>query len=334
MNLLRAPLLACAALLALSTAATAQEEDEPVADDAKTDAAPGEAVPPEDAPLDERALEGVDENPEAPTLATDREAEWTAARAAEVAATAGYPRRQIDRPLALAAGMARVALDVSLGGQSDKIAYQLPGNDAWFRLGGVLGVEYGITNRYQVGLRYGVGTLHDDGFEVGKTFSVDLLYLVYDWLAVQVEVPIIVDPFNLALTVGAPMRWRLDDGVELFIGEDLLTIRITDFVPVVDDALHEAFNVAAAMTGSQVDDGDITIKGGVRYQASNQLALTAALGVVAKDFALENRPGWPLLVSAGYAATGSLDLGAHIGFMNLNEASETFSVRVGAALRL
>lgn len=97
-------------------------------------------------------------------------------------ARTGYPVELALRPLTLDAGMAEVASDTAL--------YPSPA-----RATERLRVRYGITDRVEFGLRYTIGTVAEDGFTAGKTVAIDTQAQIFDWLSVQLALPVLLDPF-------------------------------------------------------------------------------------------------------------------------------------------
>jgi hypothetical protein len=336
--------LASACLLALAVPATAaaqdEDPDEGPAGEAPDDAPGGEdeagaevELSPDPAPAPSGdAPEGGEETPGDPHLAADAEA---TVRAEAAAVPSGvYPAELVWRPLTLVGGMAQARLDAGFGGLTEKIAYEIPGNDEVVRAGGVLRVDYGITDKVQLGLHYGGGVLDEEGnYQAGKTVALEAVYRFTDWAAAQVAVPVLLDPFSAAVTLGAPLKFRFGK-LALFGGRDLITFRVGDYVPFTTDALATERAVAAKEgSGTILPDGDITVKGGAMYQLSPQVAVAGTIGVVAADFSI-TPAGAPLVVELTYASSAKLDFGANAGFYDLAQADTSAGVGVFVALRI
>ena len=233
----------------------------------------------------------------------------------------GYPVQVALRPLALIEGMF-------------EFTATLPGYVESTQLQTHVTAAYGITNRVQIGVGYGPGTANtDDGFTVGKAFNIEGRYLIFDWLAAQLSVPMYADPFAIGTTIGAPMRFLLGDKAAIVFGQDLLNIRIFRIFPSVFDALGNDAMIAAESTGQILSRGELRLIGGVVYQLKPNLAIMGESGVVAFDFALTDS-GVPLRVKLTYSPKDFVDLSARMGFDNLDEANKTFGLTLNAAVRL
>jgi len=87
-------------------------------------------------------------------------------------------------------------------------------------------------------LTYVVGGLYDDPgtvaektkFHPGKAVGLDVTVLMQEWIGLKIGVPVYIDPVAIALTLGAPMKFRFGDG-KLALGglDDLVNIRIYRF---------------------------------------------------------------------------------------------------------
>jgi len=332
--------LALVPCFALSTSAFAQIGDDdpiPVSEDAGGDEV---EMGPDDAPpvpfSDEGSPTGAEEDPGAPTLDKVLGADVDPAGAAS-------SNGLVARPLTLASGQLQLRYRAGFGGLNEKIAYSYGGNDELVRFGGVLTAEYGITDVVQLGLHYGTGTLgtvvsdagnEDRGYSTGKTVAIEVRYRIEDWVAIQVEVPIHVEPIEAALTIGAPMRFRFGDRLAVFVLEDLLTIAFDDFVPITDDATSNEAAVSALGSNEILPDGDITIKGGVIYQRSPKMALKGTFGIIAPDFSMDDDPGVPLIGELFYSMSERMDLYGSAGIYNLADASSTLHFGGGVSFRL
>ncbi|MEM9489779.1 MAG: hypothetical protein AAGC55_11575 [Myxococcota bacterium] len=263
------------------------------------------------------APEGSEENPDAPPEFGERRDDGT--RALRRVRT-GYPIEEALRPITLAEGMSEITIDV------------LSNVDAYFSTA-LIEARYGITRQAQLGLGYGPGAVDSDGFTAGKAVSIDVHYLLADWLAVQVELPILLDPFSMGLTLGAPLRFRFGERFALIGGHDLVHIALRRFVPAVGDPLFNEAQVAIDEVDTILDSGELRLLGGAIYQLKPNLALLAELGLLARDFAITDA-GVPLLATLTYSVSNKFDLGARIGFRDLGDADETFGATLQLALRI
>ncbi|RMH36713.1 MAG: hypothetical protein D6689_21985 [Deltaproteobacteria bacterium] len=313
-------------------AGTGGDEVEMAPDDALDEGEPATLLDEGDAPA------GAEEDPGAPVLHAERRA----------AAGDGSPATRAggDRML-LPAGGWRVRYWAGIGGLTEKRAYPKRADDSdelsYLRAGGVLEADYGITDRLQVGLRYGTGTYGkvetapdpnpSAEYVPGKAVAVDLRYGLTPWMALQIQLPMLLDPFEAAVTVGVPIRVRVGDRLALFAGEDLLTVRVTDMVPFVEDAVsNERSVVALDQTNAEKDDGDVTVKAGAIVRLDDRMAVRGTIGVVAGDFAMTDA-GTPLWGDLLYAVSGHVGIEARVGFANLGAATKTFTAAVGVAVQ-
>lgn len=231
-----------------------------------------------------------------------------------------YPREVVARPLILHAGMTQVTFD-TLSNVDD------------FFVTSLLEARHSVNPRVQIGLGYNPGAVDGDGFTPGKAFSVEARYLITDWLVAQAKIPVFVDPFSLGVTVGAPMKFRFGDKLAFILGQDLISVKLVRFVAAVEDPLFNDGQVAADDVNTTLDAGELRFLGGVIYQYSPELAITAESGILAKDFS-NTDAGVPLLATLTYASSSKLDLGARVGFRNLDDATGTFGATILVAVRL
>lgn len=310
--------IAAAAVLSLATAsAWAQEDEDPLGGEPVGD----EVDLPVDDPLpaDGDSPEGSEENPDAPKLAGDEDA----TKKAPPMTKAGYPIEIVARPITLIGGMSEVT-------------YRIPLSIDPFVVDSLLTADYGITSRIQLGLRYGTGSLttgDDGGFEPGKAVGIEVHYLITDIVALQVGVPIMLDPFGAGIVLGAPLKWRATDELALFVGRDLITIRVAGFVPVLESAAANAALTAADKLGLSPSDGAITVKGGAIYQLSPDLALTGELGYLAQDFK-GDEADMSLFFHLTHSPSNMIDLGGSFGSFNLDDAVDNLRAVVFAAVRI
>ena len=266
---------------------------------------------------------GAEEDPNAPRLGDEPVEEGPKAPAAR---RTGYPTREVERPLTLPDFTSEVRLDIRLF--PDPIDAELG-----------LRARYGITRQIQVGVRYGIGGFYNDGkqdktrFNTGKAVAIEAQYLVFDWLAPRVSIPMYVDPFAIGVTIGPAMKFRIGDRLALVGLEDLLAFKLTDkFVP---DLENERVNEAQAdnlVVNGINPDGYIRIEGGVIYQMDDKLAVGGRFGVQFIDFQ-DSDAATGLRVNAQYTPKPNVDLLGSMGFNALDDA-ETFHITAAVAFRI
>ncbi len=298
------------------------------ADDAKPAPADGEGQEVEledDPPPDD--MEGTSENPDAPRLVGGEEVP-TGPQAPAVKRT-GYPLEELLRPLTLPAVMTEVGLDLrSTFGNFDA------------EIG--LRARYGITRQWQLGLRYLIGGLYDDPasvgddavkFNTGKAVGLDVTYLVFDWLAGHVTIPVYVDPLAVAVTLGAPMKFRLNDKLAIVALDDFIDIRISNFVPSLTHESVNEGNVILDETNSTRARGNLHLRAGVIYQHKPDLALRGEFRQTFEDFG-DNDNATALDASVQYSPSPKMDVTGRIGFERLDDAVDSFGLLVAAAYRI
>lgn len=233
----------------------------------------------------------------------------------------GYPKRFVARPITLVSAMSELSIETPV--------YVSP-----FRANPLLEARYGVTSQLELALAYGVGTASADGFTSGKALSLEVRYLVFEWLAAQAGVPMLLDPYAMGITLGVPMKFRFGDNVAITFGQDLVSLRLWRFVPVVSDPLYTQTELVAPESNNTVLPlGDLRLVGGIVYQLDPTLTLIGETGLIATDFA-RSKGGVPLLGTLVYSPLRRLDLAARIGFFNLERATQNFALTVSLALRL
>ena len=271
---------------------------------------------------DENAPVGASENPDAsPEFGV--EDPHKQARSAEPVETS-YPRELVRRPLTLHKGMFEMRLD-------------LPSIVNPIQLQSQLSAFYGITDRVQIGLAYGPGTVsnHDvyDVYLTGKAIAVEARYQLTPWAAAQLTVPMYVDPFAMGLTLGVPMKFRFFGKAALVFGQDFFTIRTYRFAPSLSDNIYNQDRVGDLDTNTQISLGELRFVAGVLYQSSPKTAFFTEFGFVATDFSTLD-PIVPLRVTISHSPSPRVDLGLRVGFNNLDRAIDEFGVMLSITLRI
>ncbi|MCG8417073.1 MAG: hypothetical protein MJE77_03905 [Proteobacteria bacterium] len=262
---------------------------------------------------------GAAENPdELPEFGQTRRGQ-TGARAIAMTRT-DYPRELVHRPIVLAPGMSQITLDV------------LADADDVF-VTGLLQARYGVNQDIQLGLGYAPGAVGRDGFTSGKAVSIDVHYAIASWIAIQLELPFLLDPFAMGVTVGAPVKFRAGQKLAFIAGRDLFNARIERLFPDIGDPIGNAELVRQNRVNTALPAGELRFLGGVIYQINPELAVLGEIGILAKDFGLNNA-GVPLLATVTYSSATNLDVGARIGFRDLSQDSGGFGATVVVAVRL
>lgn len=267
--------LSLALILVLAAPAAAQViPDEPAGGDS---GATGDETELDEDPTPVGDDSGTEENPDAPRIG---EQTPDAPRPPAPRAT-GYPVNEILRPITLPDFTSEIALGVNL--------YPSP-----LDLEVGLRARYGITRQAQIGVRYGVGGLYDDGkkmdpkvsWNTGKAVAIDFSYLVTNWIAPRIGVPMYVDPFAIGLELGAPVKFRFGDRFAIVGFEDLVAFKLINkkFLPDLTSERNNEGLADVIETNTITSDGYIRIDFGAVYQLQPNLALTGRFGVTLDDF--------------------------------------------------
>ncbi len=300
-------------------------KEEPKAPDEPAEA-DGEEVPLDEDPPPED-MEGTAENPDAPRLPGQ---ETPVDVVAPPEKKAGYPLEEVDRPITLPAVTSEVGLDVRTTFKEMNSAFGVR-------------ARYGVTRQWQLGLRYLAGGAFDDprttddglAFATGKAVGLDLSYLIFDWVAARVTVPMYVDPFALAITLGAPMKFTFGDKLAITAVDDFLDIRVIEFIPSLTD---ERLNDAAAlereiMANPTKPNANLHFRAGVIYQLKPEMALR---GNVTQSFLDSSDSDQPFSIEGllQYSPSTSLDVIGRAGFDRMDEPGESFGLMVAAQYRI
>jgi hypothetical protein len=288
-----------------------------------TDVEMEEDAPPED-------MEGTSENPDAPRQVGDDTAVATTAPAAT---RVGYPIEDVLRPITLPAVTSEIGLDVR--STFDSLDTSLG-----------LRARYGITRQIQVGLRYGIGGLYNDiedasdsaVFNTGKAVGLDVTYLIKDWVAAKITLPVYVQPFAMAVTLGAPMKFRFGQRFAIVALDDFLDIRLTKFIPSLTDERYNELAVAAVETETSRPSALIHIRAGVIYQLKPKMAIkgnvTQTIVQGTNEAFSSSKSPFGLEGLLEYTVSPKMDVTGRIGIDAFDSASETFGLMVAAAYRI
>jgi len=275
--------------------------------------------PPED-------MEGTAENPDAPRLPGQEDEPDVVVPEAK---RTGYPTEEVLRPLTLPAVTSEVGLDV---------------RSYFDGLNAEIGVRarYGITRQVQLGLRYLVGGYFDDPttvgddkmtFATGKAVGLDVTYAIFDWVAARVTIPVYVDPFAMAITLGAPMKFRFGEKLAIVAVDDFLDIRVVEFVPSLYNEQENVLAVEAIETNDTRTNANIHLRAGVIYQLKPDMAIR---GNVRQSFLDTSDSDQPTALEGliQFSPSNKMDVVGRIGFDRLDEATETFALMIAAAYRI
>lgn len=314
--------LAAVLMLAVPSVALAQEEAKKPAAEGGTDVEMEEDTPPED-------MEGTSENPDAPKNVNEEVVEGPAA---PKAVRTGYPIEEVLRPITLPAVMTEIGLDVR--SNFDPV-------DTEFGLR----ARFGITKQAQIGVRYGIGGLYEDaatmknGFNTGKAFGLDFTYLVFDWMAGHITLPMYVDPFAMSVTLGAPMKFTFKEKFSIVALDDFLEIRIIKFIPsLTNESVNEA-NVALNMTNTSLRSSNVYLRAGVIYQLQPKMAIKGNLkqtipGGGDDEASTSNETPLGIEGIFQFSPNAKMDVTGRLGFEDLASPGETFGLVVAAAYRI
>jgi hypothetical protein len=266
---------------------------------------------------------GTKENPDAPKMGDETPADPTGAPAPR---STSYPIEETQRPLTLPTNTSEVSLGVST-------TVEHADAEATLRL------RYGITKQAQVGLLYNIGGVFPDAsvppktkFNTGKALGVEGTFLITDWVAARLRVPMYMQPFGIGLELGAPMKFHIGDQLAIVALDDLVRIKLHAFAPSLDHERQNVADVDLFNTNSHTSKGDLQFSGGVLYQQSPKLVVGGTLGMIFPDFASTGLV-YPLQGLIQYSPSRRLDLGARAGFDSL-AASNSFTLRFALAVRI
>jgi hypothetical protein len=326
-----ARLLLVACLLALPCVASAapQEEDDEIEMDGEDEGAEGEDG--EDGEDDEpmeldpdrvgprEVPTGATETPASPDSAVGMERPVDEAALGAPAGPATYPVPVALRPITLYGGMFEFGVGAAMFPSPAGFTTALRG-------------RFGITDRVEIGLRYAVLGADENDTVTGKAGALDVVVGITDWAAVQLSLPVLLDPFAMGFTLGAPFKFRFGDRFALFFGGDLLSYRIKHFVPSVLDPRVNAARADAIAVDTLVSSGNLRLTGGAIYQLAPNMAVAVDTGVTV-EFEESENPELPLGGTFTYSLADVLDVAGRLGFDNIGEGG-TFSLTVGLGVRL
>jgi hypothetical protein len=171
----------------------------------------------------------------------------------------------------------------------------------------------------------------------GKTFAIEGQFAVFPWLAPQISVPMLVDPYSVAVSFGPEMRFVLFDKLRLFGLRDMFTIRINRLIPSVTSPWQTAAYVALDDKMTDLPAASMNISGGAAYQFQENMAFEARTGVQTFfDAQTDSTDRDPILFDLGliYSSSNMIDIGGRIGWSDVNRADESFGLYAFGAFRI
>lgn len=262
---------------------------------------------------------GATETPGSPDGAVGMERKVDESLVKEPVRPPGYPIEVALRPITLEAGMVELGANAPLYASPAAVTAQLR-------------ARYGVTERVEVGLRYAALGADEDGAATGKGLALDVVVGITDWVAAQLSVPVLFDPFAMGITLGVPLKFRFGQRFALFFGGDLVSFRVKEFVPTYVNPRVNETNADVLDTGTLVSRGNYRLVGGAIYQLEPHMAIAADFGVASEDFG-EGTTAVPLGGTFTYSAAPYLDFSARLGFDDIGQG-RTFSLAGGVAVRL
>jgi len=273
-------------------------------------------------------MEGTDENPDAPRLVGDDNPDVSKT---PKAVRTGYPIEEVLRPLTLPA----VTSEVGLGARA-----VFKNFDSGFQLR----ARYGITRQAQLGLKYDIGGVYRDptsiknGFNTGKAVALDFTYLLKDWVAGHLTLPAYIQPFAMAMTLGAPMKFTFKDKFSIVTLDDFLDIRFTKFIPSLDDERANEQSVNDVDTGTTTASAIIHVRGGIIYQQAPNLAIKGNVALSfpqgTSDTFRTSTNAYQLEAIVQYSPMAKMDVIGRLGFDDLAHAVDSLGLVIAAAYRI
>jgi hypothetical protein len=272
---------------------------------------------------------GTKENPNAPHTGDD-DAPPTVVGTAPAPRVTGYPVQEVLRPITLPQGMSEVALDL-------RTAF----DHADFE--GILRARYGITRQVQIGVLYDIGGVYSDAapmptnkLSTGKAAAIDGQYLLTDWVALHLRVPFYMQPFAMAVTLGAPMKFRFTDRFAVYALDNVVDITtVNKFAPDINDEANNRVAAQISTTNPVRYDGNLRFIGSAVYQLDDKTALFGTIGVAFPNFGHSGTTAqYPLEGVVQWSPSPKLDLAGRLGVDSLGDATSTFALRVTAAFRI
>ncbi|MBZ0234047.1 MAG: hypothetical protein K8M05_17085 [Deltaproteobacteria bacterium] len=270
---------------------------------------------------------GGEEDPDAPLIGDAPAATGPTAPAQK---KTGYPIAEVERPITLPDFTSEVRLDLRLF--PDPL-------DAEFGLR----ARYGITRQAQIGVRYSIGGFYEDGkpnagddkatFNTGKSVALEFQFLVQDWIAPRVTVPMYVDPFAIGMTLGGQMKFKILDKLALVGFEDVVGFRLNEkFLPDLDSERYNEGAADAVAINEITSKGFLRFDGGVVYQAKPNLAVGGRFGVTFNDFS-DNDAATSLRLQVQHTPKSMIDVIGQLGWLALDD-NNTFHIGAALAVRI
>jgi hypothetical protein len=123
-----------------------------------------------------------------------------------------YPTRIVDRPLILYPEMLQGELVTRIIDQPAALA--------------ALEASFGVMSTLEAGVIVSVGRGDGDGFNLGRSVTPRIRFLLSESTALEALVPISFDPVGVGLTLGLPTRIKLGPNTQLEVARNLATFRL------------------------------------------------------------------------------------------------------------
>ena len=220
-----------------------------------------------------------------------------------------YPRRMVDRPLTLYSKMFEVEADFRV-------------RPTPTLLQGHLQARYGLFNNLELGLGYAAGKLGFSGFELGKTFTPRMRTQLSKKMALDLALPIALQPFGMGATLGLPYRVRLGNASVLQLFDRFFSFRF-----------HS--RVADERWANEVETSTGVFRLGLRYeqQISDGIALIFRTGPGAPVYRFSSM-NLPVDFQAVYTLSSGVDLGLGAGVIDafVSRAVYVFGLRIAGRI--
>jgi len=154
-------------------------------------------------------------------------------------------------------------------------------------------------------------------------------------LAAELSFAFFADPdqFGMALGIGVPFKIEIGDQWAFFGGRNLIRVKLSGLAVDPADPVYNLGQLALIARGAGVDDGSLNFNLGIAFQAQTNVAVFGTFGVGFPDFSTHEQP-YSSFVGVSYTAAHRWDLGARIGFDELDHLSDSFVAAVFVAVRI
>jgi len=219
-----------------------------------------------------------------------------------------YPQRIVDRPLTLYPGMLQVDLWTRFVDQ--------PAGQA------AVQVSFGALSSIQAGVALSVGAWDDRGLTWGRVVTPQLRFRLADSTALDLSVPVGLDPTGVGLTIGLPSRLSLGAHTQIDVGQRLMSFRL--YQRAMDPYWPDEVDTASM---------EFRFLGNLRHQMSAALFLMTETGfeINAYEFSATEMP---IDLQVGYAMRHGFDIGLTGGIQNLFDRRPVYHFGLALAGRI